>query len=125
MNSRMRVLAAVLCALVSTVGMASLAFAQEPDDCYPVPVDECEQPNTPDTGVLPDTDVDEEDDAVVPPKPPAAPSGSFGAAGQAPVVLAQTALAQTGMPAAMLLAVIGLTLASGAALLVTTRRRAS
>lgn len=128
MTTRTRLLAAMLAALISTIGMATLAFAQTPEDCYPVPVEDCELPTAeePDTGVLPDVDEDEdEDEGVVPPNAPSSPSGEVIAAGQAPVVQAQTALAQTGMPAAVLLAVIGVTLGSGAVLLLTTRRRAS
>lgn len=132
MNKWTRLLTIVLAALITTIGMASLAFAQDPDECYPVPVEDCELPTAeepdPDLGVLPDTDEGEDEDdepgaAVVPDQ--TSPGTDVIAAGQQPTVQAQTALAQTGMPAAALLAAVGVTLGSGVVLLLTTRRRAS
>lgn len=122
MNTRTRLIAVVLAALFSTISMASLAFAGT-DECYPVPVGGCEEPTG---GVLPDVDPDVDDpdvddpDGAIAPKP----DDEVQAAGQDPVVLPQTALAQTGLPTAALLAVVGVTLASGMVLLLTTRRRA-
>lgn len=122
MNKWTRLLTIVLAALITTVGMASLAFAQDPDECYPVSVEDCEVP--PDTGVLPDTDEDGEEPGTVVGPDQTSPGTEVIAAGQQPVAQAQTALAQTGMSAAALLAAIGVTLGSGVVLLLTTRRRA-